>query len=181
MSLIEEWITNKTSIITILYLYYILVIYYIYLYILFFIIFIIHFIYYIIFFYIKKDENAAQVYKKIQCITYGKNALKEYVCQKWFARFHSRDFSVKDALRSVKIGSKIKSLIDINPRYMTREIANISQISKSSMENHLHQLDYVSWLDVWVLHKLNEAQLNALLSAIRPENTRKMIHFLREW
>ena len=34
------------------------------------------------------------------------------------------------------------------------EIDDIFKISKSSIENHLHQLDYVSHFDVWVSHKL---------------------------
>ena len=37
-----------------------------------------------------------------------------------------------------------------------REIADILKISKSSIENHLHQLGYVNCFDVWVPHKLSE-------------------------
>ena len=37
-----------------------------------------------------------------------------------------------------------------------REIANIFKISKSSFENHLHQLGYVNCFDVWVPHKLSK-------------------------
>ena len=36
------------------------------------------------------------------------------------------------------------------------EIAHILKISKSSTENHLCQLGYVSHFDVWVPHKLSE-------------------------
>ena len=40
-----------------------------------------------------------------------------------------------------------------------REIANILKISKSSVENHLHQLGDVHRFDVWVPHKLREKNL----------------------
>ena len=39
------------------------------------------------------------------------------------------------------------------------EIADILKISKSSIENHLHQLDYVNRFDVWVPLKLREENL----------------------
>ena len=39
------------------------------------------------------------------------------------------------------------------------EIADILKISKSSAENHLHQLGYVNRFDVWVPHKLSEKNL----------------------
>lgn len=49
---------------------------------------------------------------------YGKDALLKRVCQKWFAKFHSGNFNIKDAPwleRPVEIDSnKIKTLIDAN-------------------------------------------------------------------
>ncbi|XP_024892924.1 histone-lysine N-methyltransferase SETMAR-like [Temnothorax curvispinosus] len=50
-------------------------------------------------------------------------------------------------------------MIDSNPHYTTREIADVLLISKSNVENYLHQLGYVSRLDVWVPHELKEAHL----------------------
>ena len=46
-----------------------------------------------------------------------------------------------------------------------REIADIPKISKSSVENHLHQLGYVTSFDVWVPHKLSEKNLLDRISA----------------
>ena len=76
---------------------------------------------------------------------YGKHALSERVCQKWFAKLCSGDFNVKRASRSgrpsVEIDSdKIKRLIDVNHRYVTRDAAGILNVSKSSVENHLKAL-----------------------------------------
>jgi len=85
----------------------------------------------IVFFYFKKGKNAAQTCKKI-CPIYGEDAMKERVCQKWFARFRCEDFSVKDKPRLSwpnEIDSdKLKAVIDTNPHYTTREIADVLQI-----------------------------------------------------
>jgi len=102
----------------------------------------------IMLFYFKKSKNAAQICKRI-CAIYSEDAVKERVCQKWFVRFRCGDFSVKDKPRQPnEIDSdKLKAVIDTNPHYTTREIADVLQTSKSSVENHLHQLAYVSRLD----------------------------------
>ncbi|XP_032690173.1 histone-lysine N-methyltransferase SETMAR-like [Odontomachus brunneus] len=88
---------------------------------------------------------------------------KERVCQKWFARFRCGDFSVKDkprlGLPNQIDSDRWKAIIDTSPYYTTREIADVLQISKSSVENYLHQLGYVSRLDVRVPHELSEAHL----------------------
>ncbi|XP_071646493.1 histone-lysine N-methyltransferase SETMAR-like [Temnothorax longispinosus] len=113
-------------------------------------------------FYFKQGKNAAKTCKKI-CAVYDEDAVKECVCQKWFARFRCGHFSVKDKLRSGQPNEidsdKLKAMIDSNPHYTTREIADVLLISKSSVENHLHHLGYVSRLDVWVPHELSEAHL----------------------
>ena len=41
--------------------------------------------------------NASQKYKKLRA---GNEALKDRQCQTWFAKFHSGDFSLKNAQRS---------------------------------------------------------------------------------
>ena len=54
---------------------------------------------------------------------------------------------------------QIETIIENNQHRTTWEIANILRISKSSIENHLHQLCYVNRFDVWVPHKLSEKNL----------------------
>ena len=59
--------------------------------------------------------------------------------------------------RPVEVDSDpIETLIENNQPYTTWEMANILKISKSSVENHLHQLGYVNRLDVWVPRKLSD-------------------------
>ena len=91
------------------------------------------------------------------------------MCQKWFAKFRAGDFSLDDAPlsgRPVEVDShQIEPLIENNQRSTTCEIADIVKISKSSFENHLHQLGYVNHFDVWVPHKLSKKNLLDHMSA----------------
>ena len=78
--------------------------------------------------------------------------MTDKTCQKWFVKFCAGDFSLDDAPRSggpVEVDSdQIETLIENNQCYTTWEIADILKISKSSIENHLHQLGYVNSFDV---------------------------------
>ena len=91
------------------------------------------------------------------------------MCQKWFVKFSAGDFSLDDAPRSnrpVEVdGDQIRIIIENSQHYTTWEIADILKISKSSIENHLHQLGYVNHFDVWVPHNLNEKTLLDHISA----------------
>ena len=103
------------------------------------------------------------------CAVYGEGAVTDRTCQKWFARFRAGDFSLDDAPQSGRPveadGDQIETLIENNQCYTTREIADILRISKSSAENHLHQLGYVHRFDVWVPSKLSEKNLLDRISA----------------
>ena len=94
-------------------------------------------------YYFKKGKNTTEMLKKI-CAAYEEGAMTDQTCQKWFAKFRAGDFSLDDAPRSgrpVEVDSdQIETLIENNQHYTTREIADILRISKSSTENHLHQL-----------------------------------------
>ena len=123
---------------------------------------------YIMLYYFKKGKNATETHKKI-CAVYGEGAVTDRTCQKLFAKFRAGDFSPDDASRSgrpVEVDSdQIETLIENNQRYTMLEIANILEISKSSVENHLHQLGYVHRFDVWVPRKLSEKNLLDHISA----------------
>jgi len=54
---------------------------------------------------------------------------------------------------------QIKSLIESNPHYTTREIAEIIDVSQKTVVNHLHTLGYVSRYDIWVPHNLCDKNL----------------------
>ena len=100
----------------------------------------------IMLYYFKKGKNTTETHKKI-CAVYGEGAVTDRTCQKWFAKSHAGDFSLDDAPQSgrpVEVDSdQIETIIENNQRYIMREIADILKISKSSVENHLHQLGYL--------------------------------------
>ena len=91
---------------------------------------------------------------------YGEGAVTDWTRQKWFVKFRAGDFLLDDAPRSgrpVEVDSDlIETLTENSQCYSTWEIVDILKISKSSTENHLHQLGYVNRFDVWVPRKLSE-------------------------
>ena len=66
-------------------------------------------------YYFKKGKNATETHKNI-CAVYGKGAVTDQICQKWFVKFHG-DFSLNDAPwsgRPVEVDSdQIETLIEI--------------------------------------------------------------------
>ena len=83
--------------------------------------------------------------------------MTDRMCQKCFVKFCAGDSSLYDALwlsRPFELDSNhTETLIENNQHYTMMEIAGILKISKSSVENHLHQVGYVNQFDIWVLHK----------------------------
>ena len=68
--------------------------------------------------------------------------------------------------RPVEVDSnQIETIIENNQRYAMQETADILKISKSSAENHLHQLGYGNRFDVCVPYKLIEKNLLDHISA----------------
>ena len=118
--------------------------------------------------YFKKGKNATETHKKI-CAVYGEGAVTDRTCQKWFAKFRARDFSLDGAPQSgrpVEVDSnQTETITENKQRHTTRERANILKIFKPSVQNHLHQLGYVNRFHVWVPHKLSEKNLLDHISA----------------
>ena len=83
------------------------------------------------------------------------------MCQKWFVEFLAGDFLLNVIPWS---GGPVENdsdqipqtLIDNHQSYAMWEITDILKISKSSVENLLHQLSYVNSFDVCVPHKLSK-------------------------
>ena len=96
------------------------------------------------------------------CSVYGACTVTHQKCQKWFAKFRAEVFLLDDAPQSGRPAGvdsdQIEALVENSqPQYTTREIANILRISKSSTENHLHQLGYVNCFNIWSQHKRKKA------------------------
>ena len=90
-----------------------------------------HFRHLMLFFY-RKGKNATQAANKI-CAVYS--AVAERTVRKWFARFKTGDFNLEDQERPGKPSTtdedQIKTLIENNPRYTTRKLAEMLNMSKS--------------------------------------------------
>ncbi|EFN89187.1 Histone-lysine N-methyltransferase SETMAR, partial [Harpegnathos saltator] len=88
----------------------------------------------------RKGKNASQAHKKL-CAVYGNEVLKERQCQNWFGRFHSGDFSLKNAQRSGRpVGvdeTHIKAIIDSDRHSTTRDIAEKLNVSHTCIEKNL--------------------------------------------
>ena len=88
--------------------------------------------------------------KKIRAM-YRKDAVIDHKCQKLFSKFCAGDFSLDNAPWP---GTRWS--LQWSNRDISWEIAGILKISKSSIENHLHQFGYVPHSEVWVPQKLSE-------------------------
>ena len=79
------------------------------------------------------------------------------MCQTWLAKFRVGDL-LDDAPwsgRSVELnGDQIETLTENKEYYTMLGIANIFKISKSSVENDLHQLGYDNYFDIQVPYLL---------------------------
>lgn len=82
---------------------------------------------------------------------------------KCFAKFYVGDTILIDGEHSARSiitdDEQIKTLIENNPRYTTREIAEILKIALPTVLKYLHQLNYVNHYDVWVPHDLRKKNL----------------------
>ena len=100
---------------------------------------------------------------------YAGDAVTNWTCQKWLAKFCVGYFSLDDAPwlgRPVEIDSnQIDVLIENDPCYTMQETCDILKISKSTIENHLHKPGHVNCFDGWVLHKLSQRDFLDRISA----------------
>ncbi|XP_018046256.1 PREDICTED: histone-lysine N-methyltransferase SETMAR-like [Atta colombica] len=107
-------------------------------------------------------KNATQAANKI-CAVYGEGAVSERTVRKWFARFKAGDFNLEDQERpgrpSTTDEDQIKTLMENNPHYTTRKLAEMLNMSKSTIHKHFVKLGYINRFDVWVPHDLTEKNL----------------------
>lgn len=111
------------------------------------------------------------------CNAYGENAVNVRSAQRWFNKFRSGNFSLKDDTRSSKTlkidEDELKVIIENNPRLTTREIALKMNVSHSTVARHLHRLGMVSRYDVWTPHALSPANLLDRVSTCVALNARQ--------
>ena len=102
-------------------------------------------------FYFRKGKKAAEAAKKLRDI-YSEEALKDRQCRKWFNKFRSGDFSLKDEQRSSQPNEvdddQIKAIIESDRHVTVREIEQMLKIPKSTIDRHIQRLGLVKKLDI---------------------------------
>ena len=102
-------------------------------------------------FFYRKGKNVTQAANKI-CAVYDEGTVAERTVQKWFARFKAGDFNLEHQERSSRPlttdEDQIKTLIENNPRYTTRKLAEMLNMSKSTIHEHFVKLGYINCFDV---------------------------------
>ena len=122
---------------------------------------IVHFRHLTLFFY-RKGKNVTQAANE-KCAVYCEGAVTDRTVRKWFARFKAGDFSLKYQERSdspsIRDEGQIKTLIENKPRYTTRKLGEMLNMSKSTIHKQFVTLGYINRLDVLVPHELKEKNL----------------------
>ena len=85
----------------------------------------------------------------------------ERTVRKWFVRFKAGDFNLEErpGRPSTTDEDQIKILIENNSRYTTRKLAEMLNMSKSTIHEHFVKFGYINRFDVWVPHDLTEKNL----------------------
>lgn len=110
----------------------------------------------------QKGSNAVQAEKNL-CEVFGEAAVTARTCQRWFTKFRSGDFSLKDEPRSGRPSDVndevIRSMIRTNPTLTSVDVAFKLGIHQTTALDHIKRLGFVSKLSVWVPHELSEKNL----------------------
>ena len=91
-------------------------------------------------------KNAAQAAKSLRDV-YGEETLTDRQCRNWFKKFRSGDFSLKDEERSGQPNEvyhdQIKAIIESDRHVTEREIEEMLNIPKSTINRHIQRLGLV--------------------------------------
>ena len=94
------------------------------------------------------------------CAVYEEAAMTARTCQRRLAKLSAGAFLLDGAPRSDRRAEAdsdtAEALLENSQRHTTWEIADEFKISKSNLENHLHELGYVNHFEAWVPYKLRK-------------------------
>ena len=118
-------------------------------------------------------------------VIYGEGLYKNQQHAKWFARFRSINFDVKDEHRSGRLitekSDEILEKIEQYRHISSHDIAYELNIHHETVFNHLQKDGFNKKLDVWVPHELNvKKRWTDLKSTIRCRSAMKSSHLLSE-
>jgi hypothetical protein len=95
------------------------------------------------------------------CAVYGEGSITLRDCECWFTKFRSGDTSLggkSDRGRHPTIDDdKLESLLKINSRQSTRELAEALKCTPTAIQKHLKALGKVKQFGCWIPHELTVA------------------------
>lgn len=107
----------------------------------------------------KRGKNANDTANEI-CTVYGNNATSVQTVRSWFKKFRAGNFNLEDeescGRPSTTNTDLIIAMVEENPRYTLREVADSLKIPRTTVHNHLIKLSYINRADVWLPHELTD-------------------------
>ena len=109
----------------------------------------------------KLKQSAAETARKINQ-AFSNDIFNERTVWRWFAKFHSGDFSLEDELRSgrptVVHDEDLMTLVETDPSQTVRGMAEELGVSSPAVFDGLKLIGRVKKLEKWVPHDLNDRQ-----------------------
>ena len=100
-----------------------------------------------IFYEFNQGKNATQAAAVI-CSVYGESIVNSRLCQRWFARFRSKDFSLEDQERPgrppILETDELESLFNEDPRQSKIELSIRLNVDQTTVLRRLHDLDKIN-------------------------------------
>lgn len=114
----------------------------------------------ITFFHLKK--TAAESYRLL-VEAYGEHALTQKTCERWFKRFKSGDFDIKDKERPGQPkkfeNADLQALLDKDSTQTLKQLAKALNVTQSTISERLHALGKIQKEGKWVPYELKERDI----------------------
>ena len=116
---------------------------------------------------------------------YGEHALAEWMCQKWFARFKSGDFGLKDEERPEQPKKfeyeELEALLDEDCCQTQEELAESLGVTQAAISKRLKAARYIQKQGNWVPHELKprDVERRFCMSEMLLERHKKKSFLLR--
>uniref|UniRef100_A0A0N5CBX7 HTH_48 domain-containing protein n=1 Tax=Strongyloides papillosus TaxID=174720 RepID=A0A0N5CBX7_STREA len=103
----------------------------------------------------KRGTNAAKTNQEING-TFGEDLVSLSTVKRWFRKFKegSEDLENEECGRPETVidNDELRKAVEANPRATVRELAEELNVSKSTISNHLKEIEKTKKLDKWVSH-----------------------------
>ena len=101
----------------------------------------------------RKGTTAAETFRSI-CQVFGEGVISKRLCEQWFQKFSSGDYSLNDQPRSgrpsVVDTDRLKATVEANRRATCADLAEEFAVSVSTIDHALHELGFKYRLNKWV-------------------------------